>query len=188
MNKLALFCLLLSGLLLLLVQSSAGFEETPRTSRFEPLERKNRFRNGGGKGGRMPKHRPSSGTTTTMATSGAAVMGERPRFHGYSSFLVKPSSVSQQSNGLILEAGGVRGGDVTSVSGLITGGGSLIQSTQLPPPHHSTNPQRNSEFLKGKSKKRVAQIFEEILTLGLAGWLAQRPLCLRKSKESVNWN
>lgn len=159
MNKLALFCLLLSGLLLLLQESTAFEEEPPRTSRFEPLERKNRFRNGGGKnGGRMPKHRPSSsGTTTTMATA----TGERPRFHGYSPFLVKPSSMlSQQSNnGLILEAGGVRGGDVTSVSGLITGGGgagSLIQSTQLPPPHHSTNPHRNSEFLKGKSKKRCA--------------------------------
>lgn len=136
--------LLLSGLA---VQFAAGLEETPRTSKFEP-ERKNRFRNGGRT--RTPKHRTSS-----MATTFGGGETQRPRFGqlypSHNSFNAKPSQ-PLSGNGLI-EAGDF----ASSLSGL---GG--LQSTQLPP-HSGTNPQRNSEFLKGKSKIILRKILSKYL-------------------------
>lgn len=143
MTRLALYLLLISGLL---VQCAAGLEETPRTSKFEP-ERKSRFRNGGRT--RMPKQK----TSTTL-------FGEtqRPRFGqlypSYNPFLAKPSQ-SLSGNGLA-----ERGGEFTSLTGL----GGSFQSTKLPS-HSSTNPPRNSEFLKGKSKNKWRKFLSKYLPI-----------------------
>lgn len=152
MKRLALYCLLLASLAL--VAGTAGLEESSvRTSRFEP-ERKSRFRNGRT---RTPKQK---GSSTTLSGFGET---QRPRFGqlypSYNPFIVKPSQSAAVAaaghNGLASAAGTAE--HITSLAaGLGGGSGHQLLSTQLPPQSGtvtSSNPHRNSEFLKGKSKE-----------------------------------
>lgn len=142
---LALSCLFLLTAAVL-VQSVGGLEE--RAPRFE-VERdpkrlsnnQNRFRNGGRT--RMPKQKAASSSSTTTPTSPA---GEtpRPRFGQLIPSLYSYSPKSGLTSGL---AGG---GDEA------TGGDLWLPSSSSSTTTSTQQPQRSSEFLKGKSKLNCA--------------------------------
>lgn len=144
MKRLALYCLLLSGVL---VQFATSVEETSRTPQFEP-ERKNRHRNGGGT--RKPKQKIYA---ATFEETPRPLRGQLKQ--SYNPYSVKPA----------MSHGFTETGDSISLSGLSGG----LQSTQLPPPQSSSGttmaqspPPRNSEFLKGKSKKTLRKFCRNI--------------------------
>lgn len=132
MKRLALYLLLLSGLLL--TQFAAGAEDKPRTPRFEPSHKGKLNRKGDRT--RTPKTSEQSAT-------------DRPKYGrlwtSYNPFNDKPSPAAPSVGG---GNGLVEAGEFKPPAGL---GG--LQSTQFTTtPHAGTSPQRNSEFLKGKSK------------------------------------